>query len=90
VLQYWRSFEDLDAWSHRSPHADWWRGVVERMRTRRDVGVYHETYLVPRGRVESIYLDCRPTGLAAFGATGEPVGADTNSRGRLGMGPARG
>jgi hypothetical protein len=59
------------------------------MRTRGDLGVYHETFLVPRTRLESIYLNCRPAGLAAFGTTAEPVGPDTNSRGRLGldMGP---
>ena len=32
VLQYWRSFDDLDAWSRRPPHSEWWRAAVERMR----------------------------------------------------------
>jgi hypothetical protein len=86
LLQYWRSFSDLEAWSHRPPHSDWWRGAVERMRTRGDFGIYHETYLVPRDRIESIYLGCRPAGLLIFGETGDPVGPDTNSRGRLRMG----
>ena len=86
VLQYWTSFEALEAWSHRPPHSEWWREAVERMRSRGDFGVYHETYLVPRARIESIYLDCRPTGLLAFGTPADPVGGDTNSRGRLGMG----
>ncbi|MCA1686775.1 MAG: DUF4188 domain-containing protein, partial [Planctomycetia bacterium] len=83
VLQYWRGFEEMEAWTRRPPHAEWWRGAVERMRAKGDFGVYHEAYLVPRDRVESIYLNCRPAGLAAFGTAGEPVGADTNSRGRL-------
>jgi hypothetical protein len=87
VLQYWRSFDDLDAWSHRAPHLDWWRGAVDRMRTRGDFGVYHETFLVPRDRLESIYLNCLPTGLAAFGTLAEPVGPRTTSRGRLGRFP---
>ena len=26
VLQYWRSFDDLEAWVHRPPHSEWWRG----------------------------------------------------------------
>src|SRR5215212_2687526 len=82
ILQYWRAFDDLEAWSRRPPHAEWWRGAVERMRTRGDLGVYHETYLVPRDRIESIYLDCTPAGLAAFGVPAEPVGAMTTSRGR--------
>lgn len=86
VLQYWRSFDELEAWSHRPPHSEWWRQAAERIRTRGDLGIYHEAYLVPRERVESIFLNCEPTGLAAFGATADPVGADTNSRGRLGRG----
>ncbi|WP_406697703.1 phenylacetaldoxime dehydratase family protein [Singulisphaera sp. Ch08] len=86
VLQYWRSFEDLEAWSHRPPHSEWWRHALERMRTKGDLGIYHETFLVPRDRIESIYLDCAPVGLAVFGTTGEPVGSMTASRGRLGRG----
>lgn len=88
VIQYWQSFEALEAWSHRPPHSDWWREAVGRMRTRGDFGIYHETYLVPRDRIESIYLNCRPAGLLAFGATGDADGPDTNSRGRLRRGPA--
>jgi hypothetical protein len=85
VLQYWRSFEDLEAWSHRPPHSEWWRAAVERMRTRGDFGVYHETFLVPRDQIETIYMNCPPTGLAAFGTLGEAVGPQTTSRGRLGL-----
>jgi hypothetical protein len=84
VIQYWRGFDELEAWTHRPPHSEWWREAVDRIRTRADFGIYHEAYLVPRDRVESIFLNCRPTGLAAFGVIGDPVGADTNSRGRLG------
>jgi hypothetical protein len=89
VLQYWRSFAALEAWSHRPPHSDWWRAAVERMRTKRDFGIYHETFLVPRDRIEAIYLDCAATGLATFGTLGAPVGPQTTSGGRLGLGPLR-
>jgi Domain of unknown function (DUF4188) len=90
VLQYWSSFEALDNWSHRSPHSDWWRDALERMRQRGDFGVYHETFLVPRGNVESIYLDCPPVGLSGFGVKGEAVGHSTTSRDRLGRRGGRG
>ncbi len=86
-FQYWQSFEAMETWTRRPPHSEWWRDAVERMRKRGDLGVYHEAYLVPRDRVESIALNCRPVGLAAFGTAGEPVGADTNGRGRLKLGP---
>ncbi len=84
ILQYWASFGQLEAWSHRPPHSDWWKLAVERMRTKGDFGIYHETYLVPRAGVESIYLNCPPTGLASFGTSGEAVGKMTTSRDRLG------
>jgi hypothetical protein len=90
VLQYWRCFDDLETWSHRPPHSEWWRDAVERMRTKGDFGIYHETFLVPSDRIESIYLNCAPTGLSAFGTLGAPVGSDTNSRGRLDRGRGQG
>ena len=54
------------------------------MRLKQDLGVYHEAFLVRAADIESIYMDCRPTGLATFGDLGEPVGPLTTSRGRLG------
>ena len=56
---------------------------------KKDFGVSHETFLVRSSDLESIYLDCRPTGLAAFGVLGEPVGPMTTSRGRLGRNRSR-
>ena len=83
-IQYWKSFEAMEAWSRRPPHSDWWRDAVERMRAKRDLGVYHETYIVRRDDIESIYMECPPTGLATFGEQGEPIGPMTTARGRLG------
>ena len=83
VIQYWRSFQELEAWSHRPPHADWWREAADRLRTKGDFGIYHETFLVPADSIESIYMNTVPTGLLAFGIAGEPSGPDANSRGRL-------
>ena len=84
VLQYWQSFETLEAWSHSAPHAEWWRMAVDRMRTKGDLGIYHETYLVPGAQVESISMNCVPAGLGAFGPTFDAVGPRTTSRDRLG------
>ena len=90
VIQYWSSFDALDAWSHRPPHSDWWRDALDRMRQRGDLGVYHETFLVPKAGVESIYLNCPPVGLSSFGVKGEAVGPSTTSRDRLGRRAGRG
>jgi hypothetical protein len=84
VLQYWRSFDDLEQWGRKPPHSDWWRGAVERGRMKDDFGLYHEVFLVPRAAVESIYLNSEPVGLSAFGTLGEPTGPMTTSRDRLG------
>jgi hypothetical protein len=84
LLQYWQSFDHLEAWTRRPPHSAWWGEAVERIRTRGDLGVYHETFLIPRDRVESVALECSPAGLARFGVAGEAVGPMTTSRGRLG------
>lgn len=84
VLQYWRGFDELEQWSKRPPHVEWWREAVERGRTKGDFGLYHEVFLVPRSAVESIYLNCEPVGLSAFGPLGDPVGPMTTSRDRLG------
>jgi hypothetical protein len=84
TFQYWASFEALDTWSRRPPHAEWWREALERMRARADFGIYHEAFVVARRDVESIYLGCPPIGLSAFGSTSEPVGPRTTARDRLG------
>ena len=90
VLQYWASFEALEGWSHRPPHSDWWREALDRMRKQGDFGIYHETFLIPRGGVESIYLDCPRVGLSSFGVVGEAVGRSTTSRDRLGRRDGKG
>jgi hypothetical protein len=86
VLQYWRSFDDLETWAHNTPHTEWWRAAVERTRLKQDIGIYHETFLIRSGDIESISMNCRPVGLETFGVLGEPMGPLTTSRGRLGRG----
>jgi hypothetical protein len=90
LLQYWASFADVERWIGREPHAGWWREALDRARSRGDFGVYHETYLVPRDRVESTALNVEATGLAAFGTMVDATGKAANSRGRLGLGPRGG
>lgn len=84
-LQYWRSFQALEVWSHSEPHTTWWRDLNQRSRQREDVGIYHEVYLVPRRCCETIYLNCTSVGMSAFGVLGEPVGSRTTARDRLGL-----
>ena len=57
MVQYWRSFEHLDRFARdpASLHLPAWRWFNRVMKGSVDVGIWHETYLVPAGRYEAIY-----------------------------------
>ncbi len=67
MVQYWRSFEQLEAFA-RDPDGAHWPAWVEFNRrvgqARGDVGIWHETYLVQAGQYETIYSGMPLTGLA--------------------------
>ena len=72
VVQYWRDLDSLLAYAHAADHEHRpaWR---EFNRLARDadgaVGIWHETFVVPAGAHESIYVDMPPQGLpSALGA----------------------
>jgi Domain of unknown function (DUF4188) len=67
VVQYWRSLEHLDRFSHDQDdlHVPAWRDWNRRVRDTRDVGVWHETYQVRAGAYESVYVNMPLLGLAA-------------------------
>jgi hypothetical protein len=63
IMQYWRSYEDLDRWARKLPHMAWWRWLVEHRG--QGVGFYHEIYQV--SAAEAIYeAGTLPVGPAAF------------------------
>jgi hypothetical protein len=67
VVQYWRSFEHLERFA-RDPanlHLPAWRWFNRAVKASGDVGIWHETYLVPVGRYEAIYGNMPRIGLAA-------------------------
>jgi hypothetical protein len=85
-LQYWRSVDEMLAWAHAQPHTDWWKQAVERQRTKQDLSIYHETYLVSDNSFEAIYMNpgnWRP-GASKFGNLVMPKGRLATARGRLG------
>ena len=64
-VQYWRSFEHLEAYARSKDreHFPEWVEFNRRYKKRRgDVGIWHETYLVKEGAYEAIY-----SGMPAFG-----------------------
>jgi hypothetical protein len=66
IVQYWRSFDQLEAYA-RDParrHAPAWVAFNKAMRgSREDVGIWHETYLVKAGQYEAVYSGMPPHGL---------------------------
>lgn len=70
LVQYWRSFEALEAYarSHDGQHWPTWVAFNKRMAgSRGDVGIWHETYKVPAGSYEAIYSGMPPIGLGKVG-----------------------
>jgi hypothetical protein len=66
LVQFWRSFEDLDRFA-RDPgslHLPAWRRFNQRVRDSGDVGIWHETYKVRAGEYEAIYGNMPRVGLA--------------------------
>ena len=76
LVQYWRSFEDLERYA-RDPEAEHlpvWREFNRRIRASGDVGIWHETYRVRAGEYEAIYANMPRVGLSAVGDL-VPVGS---------------
>jgi hypothetical protein len=66
LVQYWRSFEDLERFSKspEAPHLGPWRRFVKEIGSSGDVGIWHETYKVRAGEYEAVYGNMPVFGLA--------------------------
>jgi hypothetical protein len=85
VVQYWRSFEALEAYA-RGPdnaHLPAWRAFHKAVGLNGDVGIWHETYLVRAGGHESLYANMPAFGLGRAGRLVDAVGARQAARGRV-------
>lgn len=80
IVQYWRSFEQLEAYAkdRQSLHYPAWRAFNQRIKSNGDVGIWHETYKVRAGEYESIYNNMPPYGLGKVTAL-VPVGGQKES-----------
>lgn len=69
TVQYWDSVASLGAYAKDGgrEHAPMWKRFNGRAAGTGDVGVFHETYVVPRDRIESLYGNMPVFGLAAAG-----------------------
>jgi Monooxygenase af470-like len=85
IVQYWRSFEHLEAFARDAsdPHAAAWREYYRRQAAHgRGAGIWHETYLVRAGEFEAIYNNMPPFGLGRAGRL-VPIGGSSTARLRI-------
>ena len=85
VLQYWRSAEHLRAYAHAAnqAHLPAWQAFNRAVGTGGDVGIWHETYVVPEGHLESVYVNMPRYGLGLAGALFPAKGQRANASKRL-------
>ena len=85
VVQYWRSFEHLEAYARAREHAHLpaWHAFNRAVASNGDVGIWHETYLISAGRHESVYNNMPPVGLGAAGKLVSAIGARQEARARI-------
>src|SRR3712207_6227861 len=69
IVQYWRSFDHLEAFARdeQDPHSVAWREYYHRNSRRPAAGIWHETYLVRAGEYEAVYGNMPATGLGKAG-----------------------
>jgi hypothetical protein len=85
IVQYWRSFDHLEAFARDTsdPPAATWREYYRRQAGHgQGAGIWHETYLVRAGEYEAIYNNMPATGLGRGGRLG-PLGESSTARLRI-------
>jgi hypothetical protein len=87
MVQYWRSFEHLEVYarSHDAEHWPAWVAFNKRVGSSGDVGIWHETYLVPAGSYECVYNNVPPTGLGAVSKLVPAAGRKAAAASRAGV-----
>ena len=86
MVQYWRSFEQLEAYARAHDKGHWpaWVDFNKRVgASRGDVGIWHETYVINPGQYEAIYSGMPPFGLGKVGRLIPASGARERASDRL-------
>jgi hypothetical protein len=89
IVQYWRSFEHLEAFAkdEGDPHLGVWRQYWRRVGKSDRTGIWHETYLVKAGHYEAAYGNMPAHGLGKAGRL-LPMSEASSARSRLKATPA--
>ncbi len=85
MVQYWRSFEHLDAYAkaRERAHLPAWAAFNRAVGDNGDVGIYHETYQVAPGASENIYGNMPPILFGRIGRLTPAQGRYQGARARL-------
>ena len=86
TIQYWRSAEELGAYARDASmsHTPAWGAFNKEAAATGDVGIFHETYVVPSDRIETVYGNMTEFGLAkAVGSVERGSRAQTTAHRRL-------
>jgi hypothetical protein len=73
TIYYLRDYDALHRFAHGPLHVEGMRWWTEIVKENPHIAIYHETYIVPKGQWENIYINSKPTGLGDtwFPASGE-------------------
>lgn len=85
LIQYWRSFEDLEAYAKARDlqHLPAWADFNRKIGSNGDVGVFHETYRIAPGQYENVFVNMPPTLMSAIAPVNEASGPRASARGRM-------
>ncbi len=85
LVQYWRSFEQLDAYAldKARAHLPAWKSFNRAIGSNGDVGIWHETYRVRPGDYECVYNNMPLFGLAKATRAVPATGRRESAPGRL-------
>lgn len=86
IVQYWRSFDHLEAYARSRDHAHFpaWIEFNKTMKdSRGDVGIWHETYLIKAGQYEAVYSGMPAHGLGRISDLVPATGTRKDARSRL-------
>jgi hypothetical protein len=86
-LQYWRSFEHLNAYAHArdAKHLPAWAAFNRAIGNDGTVGIWHETYLVEPHHSETVYANMLRWGLAGAGEHVQVTGVRDSARQRIAL-----
>ena len=85
MIQYWRSFEDLERFARNpsDPHLGPWKKFNQLVGADGTVGIWHETYSINPGQFEVMYGNMPRFGLAAATEHVQITGRRETARKRL-------